>query len=54
MNNIMVRQTAVVSILVALLCLALLLGVLLILSSFTGAPHSPTGIMLIAPPYRVA
>jgi|GraSoi_2013_60cm_1033757.scaffolds.fasta_scaffold75434_2 hypothetical protein len=54
MNNIMVRQTAVVSILVALLCLALLLGVLLILSSFTGAPHSQTGIMIIAPPYRVA
>ena len=54
MNNIMVRQIAVVSILVALLCLALLLGVLLILSSFTGAPHSQTGIMIIAPTYRVA
>jgi hypothetical protein len=54
MNNIVVRQTVVVSIPVALLCLALLLGVLLILSSFTGAPHSQTGIMLTAPPYRIA
>jgi hypothetical protein len=54
MNNIVVRQIVVVSIPVALLCLALLLGVLLILSSFTGAPHSQTGIMLIAPPYQVA
>ncbi len=32
----------------------LLLGVLLILSSFTGAPHSQAGIMLIAPPYHFA
>ena len=54
MNNIVVRQAVLVSIPVALLCLALLLGVLLILSSFTGAPHSQTGIMLIAPPYQVA
>ncbi len=54
MNTIAIRQTVVVSILVALLCLAFLLGVLLVLSSFTGAPHSQAGIMLIAPPYRIA
>jgi hypothetical protein len=53
MKTIVIRQTVVVSILVALLCLAFLLGVLQILSSFTG-PHSQTGIMLIAPLYRIA
>jgi len=54
MNTIVIRQTVVVSILVALLCLAFLLGVLLILSSFTGALHTQNGIMLIAPPYYLA
>jgi hypothetical protein len=54
MNTIVFRQTAVVNILVALLCLAFLLGFLLILSSFIGAPHSQAGIMLIAPLYYLA
>jgi hypothetical protein len=54
MNSIVVRQTAVVNILVALLCFAFLLGFLLFLSSLTGAAHSQSGIMLIAPLYYLA
>jgi hypothetical protein len=54
MNTIVIQQTVVGSILVALLCLVLLLGVLLILGSFTGAPYAQSGIMLIAPHYHLA
>ena len=48
MNYIVIRQTILVRLIVALLCLAFLLGVLLMLVSIIG---QQAGIMLIAPPY---
>ena len=50
MNRIVIRQAVVVSILGALLCVALLLGVLLLLASIAGTHSSQSGIMLIASP----
>ncbi len=54
MNRIVNRQAVVVSILGALLCVALQLGVLLLLASIAGTHPSQTGIMLIASPYHPA
>ncbi|HEX6483769.1 MAG TPA: hypothetical protein VF043_33395, partial [Ktedonobacteraceae bacterium] len=54
MNTIVIRQAVVVSILGALLCVALLLGVLLMLASIAGTHPSQTGIMLIASPSHLA
>lgn len=54
MNRIVIRQAVVVSILGALLCVALLLGVLLLLVSIAGTHPSQTGIMLIASPSHLA
>jgi hypothetical protein len=48
MNRKVIRQAVVGSILGALLCVALLLGVLLLLASIAGTHPSQTGIMLIA------
>jgi len=50
MTSIMIRQIVVVEALAAILCIALLIGMLLMLS-ITGAHPSQTGIMLIAPSY---
>jgi hypothetical protein len=49
----LIRQTRVLSCLVAVLCIALLVGVLLILSSIAGVHPAHPGIMLIAPPYQI-
>ena len=54
MNGIVIRQAVVVSILGALLCVALLLGVLLLLASIAGTHPLQTGIMLIASPSHLA
>jgi hypothetical protein len=54
MKRIVIRQAVAVSILGALLCVALLLGVLLLLASITGTHPSQTGIMLIASPSHLA
>ncbi len=40
--------------LVVILCIALLIGVLLLLGSLMGLSPSQTGIMLITPPYQLA
>jgi len=48
MKRKVIRQAVVGSILGALLCVALLLGVLLLLASVAGTHPSQTGIMLIA------
>jgi hypothetical protein len=53
MNNTLIRQTIVVSWLVAILWIALLVGILLIHISIAGAHPAHTGIMLIAPPYLI-
>ena len=53
MNSIMIRQTIVVITLTAILCIALLAGMLLMLSSIPGAHTSQTGVMLISPSYIV-
>ena len=50
MISIMPRQIVVVTSLTAILCIALLVGMLLIVRS-TGAHTSQTGIMLVAPSY---
>jgi len=50
MNSTWIRQTIVVSWLVAILCIALLVGLLLLPSSMAGAHPAHTGIMIIAPP----
>ena len=52
MDSIMIRQTAVAAC-AAILCIAFLLGMLLMLSSIMGAHASQTGVMLIAPSYIV-
>ncbi|HEX6556376.1 MAG TPA: hypothetical protein VF026_26695 [Ktedonobacteraceae bacterium] len=54
MNRIVIRQAVVVSILGTLLCVALLLGVLLLLASIAETHPPQTGIMLIASPYHLA
>ena len=54
MKKIVIRQAVVVSILGVLLCVALLLGVLLLLASIAGTHPSQTGIMLIASPSHLA
>jgi hypothetical protein len=54
MKRIVIRQAVVVSILGVLLCVALLLGVLLLLASIAGTHPSQTGIMLIASPSHLA
>jgi hypothetical protein len=53
MNSIVIRQIIVVSCLVAILCIALLVGVPLILGSVAGTHPSQGGLMLIAPPYQI-
>ena len=53
MNNTLIRQTIVVSWLVAILWIALLVGILLIHISIAGAHPAHTGIMLSAPPYLI-
>jgi hypothetical protein len=52
MSSTLIRQTIVVSWLVAILCIALLVGMLL-LHSRAGAHPAHTGIMIIAPPYHI-
>ena len=54
MKRRVIRQAVVVSIFGALLCVALLLGVLLLLASIAGTHPSQTGIMLIASPSHLA
>jgi len=54
MKRVVIRQAVVISILGALLCVALLLGVLLLLASIAGAHPSQTGMMLIASPSHLA
>jgi len=54
MNNLVIQQTVVVRLLIALLCLTFLLGVLLTIDSITGSHPSQTGNMLIAPSYHLA
>jgi len=54
MKRRVIWQAVVGSILGALLCVALLLGVLLLLASIAGAHPSQTGIMLIASPSHLA
>jgi len=54
MKRRVIRQAVVGSILGALLGVALLLGVLLLLSSIAGTHPSQTGIMLIASPSHLA
>ena len=51
MNSIMIRQIIVEATLVAILCVALLMGMLVIRSDISGVPVSQTGIMLIGPSY---
>jgi len=51
MISIMPRQIVVVTALTAILCIVLLVGMLLRLSSIIGAHSTQTGIMLIAPSY---
>ena len=54
MKRRVIRQAVVVSILGTLLCVAFLLGVLLVLTSIAGTHPSQTGIMLIASPSHLA
>jgi len=54
MNRRVIRQAVVVNLLGALLCVALLLGVLLLLASIAGTHPSQTGMMLIASPSHLA
>ncbi|HEX7734443.1 MAG TPA: hypothetical protein VF458_06265 [Ktedonobacteraceae bacterium] len=54
MKRIVIRHAVVVSILGALLCVVLLLGVLLLLASIAGTHPSQTGMMLIASPHHFA
>ena len=54
MNRIVIRQAVVVGILGALLCVAFLLGVLLLHASIAGTHPSQTGMMLIASPSHLA
>lgn len=54
MKRSVIRQAVVGSILGALLCIALLLGVLLVLASSAVTYPSQTGLMLIASPSHLA
>lgn len=54
MNSTLIRQIIVVSWLLAILGIALLVGLLLLHISIAGAHPAHTGIMLIAPPYQIA
>jgi len=54
MNSTLIRQVVAVSWLVAILWIALLGDMLLLHLSIAGAHPAHTGIMLIAPPSRVA
>lgn len=54
MNSTLIRQTVVASWLVAILAIALLVGLLLLHSSIAGAHPAHTGIMIIVPPYQIA
>jgi hypothetical protein len=51
MNSILMRKTLVIGSLIVILCIAMLVGTLLLLSSIAGAHPTHIGIMLIAPPY---
>ena len=51
MNSIMIRQTVIVAAFTAILCIALLMAMLVMLSSIMGAHASQAGVMLIAPSY---
>jgi hypothetical protein len=53
MNSISIRKTLVIGSLIIILCIALLVGALLLLGSIAGAHPAHTGIMLIAPPYQI-
>jgi|GEM_PF-4634324 len=52
MQNVLIRQTMVGSLLVAIIWIGLLVGAFLILSSMAGAHPAHAGIMLLAPPYQ--
>jgi hypothetical protein len=54
MNKALIRQIIVVSWLVAILWIALLVGILLLHISIVRAHPAHTGIMIIAPSYQVA
>jgi hypothetical protein len=53
MNSTWIRQTIAVIWLVAILWIALLVGLLLLHISTAGAHPAHTGIMIIAPPYQI-
>ncbi len=53
MNSISIRKTLVIGSLIVVLCIALLVGALLLLSGIAGAHPAHTGIMLIALPYQI-
>jgi hypothetical protein len=53
MNGTLIRQTVAVIWLVAILWIALLVGLLLLHLSTAGAHPAHTGIMIIAPPYQI-
>jgi hypothetical protein len=53
MSSTLIRKTIVVGWLVAILCIALLVGMLLLHVSIAGAHPAHTGIMIIAPPYQI-
>ncbi len=54
MNSVMIQHIMIGRILVTILGIALLVGVLLVLGSIVGTHAAHSGIMLIAPPYRLA
>jgi hypothetical protein len=53
MNSTLIRQAIAVIWLVAILGIALLVGLLLLHLSTAGAHPAHTGIMIIAPPYHI-
>ena len=52
MSSSVIRQVIVFSLLVTIMCVALLVGTLLIVISIAGGHANQTGTMLIAPPYQ--
>jgi hypothetical protein len=52
MNSSVIRQTIVASLLVTVMCIALLVGAHLLPSSIAGGHANHTSTMLIAPPYQ--
>jgi hypothetical protein len=52
MNSSVIRQALVASLLITIMCIALLVGALMIPSSIAGGHSSRTGTMLIAPPFQ--